>query len=88
MNPILFLGLVSILSAVLPWWPADRGIIARGIGCWIHRRAKITELGKDQHDLDRNAYEAKIFNQREETQSCTGNIAKSGDEGMRWHVEN
>ena len=25
---------------------ADRGIIARGIGYWIHRRAKITGLGK------------------------------------------
>ena len=25
---------------------ADRGIVARGIGYWIHRRAKITGLGK------------------------------------------
>jgi hypothetical protein len=25
---------------------ADRGIIAHGIGSWIHRRAKITGLGK------------------------------------------
>ena len=25
---------------------ADRGIVTRGIGCWIRRREKITGLGK------------------------------------------
>ena len=42
---------------------------------------------QDKHDLNKNAYEAKIFNQRDEAQSYTGELQKA-DETMRWHVEN
>ena len=80
MNTILFLGLVIILSAALPWWPYSAYGRSRHHRPWDwlldtpsreHYR-----IWQDQHDLDRNAYEAKIFNQRDETQSCTGNIKK------------
>jgi hypothetical protein len=92
MNPILFLGLVIILSAALPWWPYSAYGRSRHHRPWDWLldtpSREDYRTWQDQHDLDSNACEAKIFNQRDETQSCTGNIAKSGNEGMRWQVEN
>ena len=57
-----------------------------GLATRIRRRAKIIGLGKSY--LDNNAYATKIFNQRDEAQSYTGGIAKSGDGGVRWQLEN
>jgi hypothetical protein len=92
MNPILFLSLVIILSAALPWWPYS------AYGRSRHRRPwdwlldtpsrEDYRTWQEKHALDKNAYETKIFNQRDEAQSYTGSIAKSGDEAMRWYVEN
>ena len=91
MNPILFLSLVIILSAALPWWPYS------AYGRSRHRRPwdwlldtpsrEDYRTWQETHALDKNAYETKIFNQRDEAQSYTGRSQKA-DEAMRWHVEN
>ena len=92
MNPILFLSLVIILSAALPWWPYSAYGRSRHHRPWDWLldtpSREDYRTWQDQRDLEKNTYKAKIFNQPDETQSCTGNIAKRGDEGMRWQVEN
>ena len=86
MNPILFLNLVIILSAALPWWPYSAYGRSRHHRPWDWLldtpSREDYRTWQDQHDLEKNAHEAKIFKQ-DETLSCTG-----GDEGMRWQVEN
>ena len=90
MNPILFLSLVIILSAALPWWPYSAYGRSRHHRPWdwLLDTPSREDYRTWQDDHEKNAYGAKIFNQRDETQSCTGSITKSGDEGMRWQVEN
>ena len=90
MNPILFLGLVIILSAALPWWPYSAYGRSRHHRPWdwLLDTPSREDYRTWQDDHEKNAYGTKIFNQRDETQSCTGSITKSGDEGMRWQVEN
>ena len=93
MNPTLFLSLVIILTAALPWWPYS------AYGRSRHRRPWDWLLDTPSREdyrtwqdkpaaLDNNAYETKIFNQPDEAQSYTGSITKSGDEAKRWQVEN
>ena len=91
MNPILFLSLVIILSAALPWWPYS------AYGRSRHRRPwdwlvdtpsrEDYRTWQDKHALDNHAYETQIFHQRDEQQSNPGGIAKSGDGAARWQVE-
>jgi hypothetical protein len=90
MNPILFLSLVIILSAAVPWWPysAYGRSRHRRPWDWLLDTPPREDYRQEKHALDKNAYETKIFNQRDEAQSYTGSIAKSGDEAMRWYVEN
>ena len=92
MNPILFLSLVIILSAALPWWPYSAYGRSRHRHPWDWLldtpSREDYRTWQDKHALDKNAYETKIFNQRDEAQSYTGSIAKSGDQAMRWQVEN
>ena len=92
MNPILFLSLVIILSAALPWWPYSAYGRSRHRHPWDWLldtpSREDYRTWQDKHALDNNAYETKIFNQRDEAQSYTGSIAKSGDQAMRWQVEN
>ena len=66
---------------------ADRGIVTRGIGCWIRRREKITGLGKTSLLLSTTMLMRPRY-QPDEAQSYTGSITKSGDEAKRWQVEN
>ena len=92
MNPILFLSLVIILSAALPWWPYSAYGRSRHRHPWDWLldtpSREDYRTWQDKNALDKNAYETKIFNQRDEAQSYTGSIAKSGDQAMRWQVEN
>ena len=91
-NPILFLSLVIILSAALPGAVSAYGRSRhRHPWDWLLDTPSREDYRtwQDKHvSLDKNAYETKIFNQRDEAQSYTGSIAKSGDQAMRWQVEN
>ena len=87
-NPILFLSLVIILSAALPWWPYSAYGRSRHRHPWdwlLDTPSRDNyRTWQDKHALvDKNAYETKIFNQRDEAQRYAGSIAKSGDEAMR-----
>ena len=84
MNPILFLSLVIILSAALPWWPYNAYGRSRHRHPWDWLldtpSREDYRTWQDKHALDNNAYETKIFNQRDEARRYAGGIAKSGQE--------
>ena len=88
MNPILFLSLVIILSAGLPWWPYSAYGRSRHHRPWDWLLDTPSREDYRTWQEKRALDKTKIFNQRDEAQSYTGSIAKSNDEAMRWHVEN
>ena len=70
MNPILFLSFVIILSAALPWWPYSAYGRSRHHRPWDWLldtpSREDYRTWQDKHDLDKNAYEANIIDQRNE----------------------
>jgi hypothetical protein len=92
MNPILFLSLVIILSAALPWWPYSTYGRSRHRHPWdwlldTPSREDYRTWQDKPAALDTNAYDTGIFNQRDEAQSYAGGIAKSGDGAARWRQQ-
>ena len=74
MNPILFLSLVIILSAALPWWPYSAYGRSRHHRPWDWLldtpSREDYRTWQDQRDLEKNAYKAKIFNQPDENRAA------------------
>ena len=68
MNPTLFLSLVIILSAALPWWPYSAYGRSRHHRPWDWLldtpSREDYRTWQDKHDLDKNAYEGNINDQR------------------------
>ena len=79
MNPILFLSLVIILSAALPWWPYSAYGRSRHHRPWDWLLDTPSREDYRTWQEKRALDKTKIFNQRDEAQSYTGSIAKSSD---------
>jgi hypothetical protein len=85
MNTILFLSVAIILSAALPWWPNS------AYGRSQHHRPwdwLLDAPSREDYRTWKDKHLDKPVDERDEAQSYTGSITNSGDEAMRWQVEN
>jgi hypothetical protein len=77
--------LIIILGTALPWWPYSAYGRSRHHRPWDWL---LDTPSREDYRTWKDKHLDKHVDEREEAQSYTGSITKSGDEAMRWQVEN